>query len=534
MAGKTSMSQKTKNFFHIGGPQLQNISALSGSYDYHYLNISDQLNQEITEIEALDDDQINNTSSLFLLSADMMTELDKLNINQLPSYQVFYEDVQHVSDTSLSILNLKGAQKVTLDDGGTSLIDYINHNYAKPWGTSLDNSLVDINNSFDGVVTKKGSSSYTINGHYGDQFQQVMLWKNTFHAQGQVNFYAEMKASDDTEYFWRAYYQNNSDVNNPGYKDFGMDQLQDGPIPFDIGQSQFPVNFGLFVKGYGQLEIGDLHIRYHLEQPNFLAMGGRRLSQQTGLGEELGYYFNAGDMKPPFNVYFSGFRPAEGYEGRWMMGSLGSPFMLVYDPRLVGGSFYRGDELEESLINVIKDKLNLLGFTHKELILSGLSMGTYASFYYGAKLAPHAIIVGKPLANIGGLATNSRIFSPYDWDLAMDTIIHLEGELTQASAASLDDGFWQQFQQGDYSETTFIIAHMLQDTDRPFSRIFNYLKQEYPTAKVIHKGLEGRHNDDTSGVTSWFYKQYKELLQSDFGRKLTIEEDLDYSEVENE
>jgi hypothetical protein len=155
-------------------------------------------------------------------------------------------------------------------------------------------------------------------------------------------------------------------------------------------------------------------------------MGGRRLVQSNGMHEELGYYFNAGDLKPPLNVYFSGFRPSEGYEGRWMMGSLGSPFILVYDPRLIGGSFYRGEELEDDLIDVILKKLYQLGFSKQDLVLSGLSMGTYASFYYGAKLEPHAIVVGKPLANIGGLAVNSRIFSPYDWDLAMDTIIHLK------------------------------------------------------------------------------------------------------------
>ena len=144
-----------------------------------------------------------------------------------------------------------------------------------------------------------------------------------------------------------------------------------------------------------------------------------------------------------------------------MMGSLGSPFLLVYDPRLVGGAFYRGPELEEALVKEIQEKLDLLGFSNKELVLSGLSMGTYASFYYGAHQEPHAIVVGNPLANIGGLAVYSRIFSPYDWDLAMDTLIHLTGTLTKKSATALDEAFWKKFESADFSETTFIIAHML-------------------------------------------------------------------------
>ena len=33
------------------------------------------------------------------------------------------------------------------------------------------------------------------------------------------------------------------------------------------------------------------------------------------------YYFNPGDLKPPLAVYFSGYRSAEGFEGRGMMGA---------------------------------------------------------------------------------------------------------------------------------------------------------------------------------------------------------------------
>ncbi|GAA3268330.1 hypothetical protein GCM10017706_33590 [Lactococcus lactis subsp. hordniae] len=55
------------------------------------------------------------------------------------------------------------------------------------------------------------------------------------------------------------------------------------------------------------------------------------------MGEELGVYFNAVTLNRRLMFIFSGFRPSEGYEGRWMMGSLGSPFLLVYDPRLLGG-----------------------------------------------------------------------------------------------------------------------------------------------------------------------------------------------------
>ena len=42
-------------------------------------------------------------------------------------------------------------------------------------------------------------------------------------------------------------------------------------------------------------------------------MGGQRFTDEKR--DEFIHYFNPGDMKPPLNVYFSGYRPAEGFEG---------------------------------------------------------------------------------------------------------------------------------------------------------------------------------------------------------------------------
>ncbi|MCP1275092.1 accessory Sec system protein Asp2 [Leuconostoc citreum] len=530
MAGRIKMSDKTKFIFHIGGKKLSDVAALAEGYEYRHIEISDYLRENLSQMQPMTNDQINNSNNVFLLSYEAMDQLNKLPLTELPNYQIFYEERSGINETEASLLDIKGAQKINLKDGGLEFCQFIAHNYAKPWGTSIDNSMVDINMDFDGSVTKKGSSMFTIDGKFGTDYIQIILWKNKFNASGSVSFYAEINHSESLSCFWRIYYKNDRNDNHINYKDVSSDQLKDGQAQLELGQSDFPVNFALFVKGEGRVDVGDIHIRYALPGKNFLAMGGRRLTQKSGMGEELGYYFNAGDLRPPLNVYFSGFRPSEGFEGRWMMGSLGSPFILVYDPRLVGGSFYRGEGLENQIIEVIQDKLQQLGFSQHELILSGLSMGTYASFYYGAYLEPHAIIVGKPLANIGGLAINSRIFSPYDWDLAMDTIIHLKNKLTKSVATELDEEFWQVFEQADFSNTTFIIAHMLQDTDQPFNRIFNHLKKFYPTSKVLHKGLLGRHNDDTPGVTSWFYKQYQQLLHSDFNRKIAGKE---YDEIKN-
>lgn len=526
MEGGLKVSEPSKKLFQIGGERLPKLSELVKGYEYQVLEIGERLKTELLTLQVLGKNEINNSTDLFLLRKEAMFQLKYIDLIRLPSHQIFYESLEGASEAEVKILKLKGAQLLNLADQGEGLSQFINQNYVKPWGTSLDHRRVEIHPDFEGTVTKKGSGKVILEGIFGlDDYQQILVWKNNWGGSGRVKFYPESSASGSVSYYFRAYYKKGTTHSEIITRDFSSEEIKSGEVSIDLGFSEFPVNFGLFVKGEGKIQVGALHLRYGLSGDHFLAMGGKRLVQKGHMGEELGVYFNAGNLKPPLNVYFSGFRPSEGYEGRWMMGSLGSPFLLVYDPRLVGGAFYRGPELEEALVKEIQEKLDLLGFSNKELVLSGLSMGTYASFYYGAQLEPHAIIVGKPLANIGGLAVNSRIFSPYDWDLAMDTLIHLTGVLTKESATAFDEAFWEKFESADFSETTFIIAHMLQDTDLPFKRIFDHLKENYPSAKVLHKGLEGRHNDDTAGVTSWFYKQFQQLLISDFDRQLIIDEE---------
>ena len=60
--------------------------------------------------------------------------------------------------------------------------------------------------------------------------------------------------------------------------------------------------------------------------------GGQRYNDENG--EEFIYYFNPGDLKPPLNVYFSGYRSLEGFEGYFMMNSLDAPFLLIGDLEL--------------------------------------------------------------------------------------------------------------------------------------------------------------------------------------------------------
>ena len=63
-----------------------------------------------------------------------------------------------------------------------------------------------------------------------------------------------------------------------------------------------------------------------------------------------------------------------------------------------------------------------LGFTRDQVILSGISMGSFGALYYGCDIMPHAMILGKPLASIGDVAANERLRRPGGFPTSLDVV----------------------------------------------------------------------------------------------------------------
>lgn len=274
----------------------------------------------------------------------------------------------------------------------------------------------------------------------------------------------------------------------------------------------------ILAKGQGELKIGPFHYRFSRGDWGEFILGGKRSVDSER--RELFTYFNPGDFKPPLNVYFSGWRPAEGYEGFWMMKSLGAPFLLVVDPRFDGGAFYLGgEELESAVVDRIQEALEFLGFSNEELILSGISMGSFGALYYGASLEPHAIIVGKPLVNLGDMAENERLNRPNGFPTSLDLLQAQEGNLEETSALALNQHFWGRFLSASLDKTLLAMSYMKQDDydDKAFHQLVS--ASQKTNWKVIGKGFLGRHNDNSQAINQWFIKQFNRILETDFGRK---------------
>ena len=294
------------------------------------------------------------------------------------------------------------------------------------------------------------------------------------------------------------------------------EQLQD-VFRIDNESDQGPVFVSILARGTGSLNIISLHDRHSRRGHGFFLPGGERLVSSKG--EEVFVYFEKGDMKPPLAVYFSGYRTQEGFEGYYMMRGFGCPFILVTDPRSEGGAFYLGDsEFEQMITDYVTDKLDELGLTKDELVLSGASMGTFGSLYYGSKLSPHALLLAKPLANMGNVARNERILRAGGFATSLDILMKNYDNLSDEAIEQLNNRMWDRFDSADWSHTKFIISYLYEDDYDPdgYPSILSHLKSS--GVEVYGKGSHGRHTDNSSNVMAWFKSQYNNLLHDDFSR----------------
>ena len=145
-------------------------------------------------------------------------------------------------------------------------------------------------------------------------------------------------------------------------------------------------------------------------------------------------------------------------------------------------------------------------------------MGTFPSLYYAATFEPHAVVVGKPLANVGTIARRGRLDAPGVSNLGFDVLIHHTGGRSDKDMIELDQRFWNAFKSADFSKTTFGLSYMKDEEmdTKAYEQLVTYLCNT--GAKVLSKGTSGRHNDDTNTNVAWFLHFYKMILEGDFGR----------------
>ena len=288
-------------------------------------------------------------------------------------------------------------------------------------------------------------------------------------------------------------------------------------IYVDNKHSKSYLNISVLAKGEGDLKIIALHDRHSRKDIGEFLPGGVR--EVTSKRQEVFFYFDPGNLKPPLNVYFSGYKTREGFKGYRLLRSLGCPFLLISEARLEGGEMYVGSkEYEDIIIRKIKEYMKWLNFSCSEVILSGLSMGTYGALYYSCDIHPFAVIAGKPLLNAGDIAANARLVRPSEFATSLDFLLDNYGDLSKDSIESFNNRFWQKFNSTKWNQTIFAISYMLEDDydQKAYKKLLVNFKDV--NLQVYGKGIHGRHNDNTPEIVTWFVDQYKRILKEKFGR----------------
>lgn len=289
-------------------------------------------------------------------------------------------------------------------------------------------------------------------------------------------------------------------------------------LPVEVNNSRRVVNFSLEVKGKGTIILGNLHSRWGRDGLGEFFTGGHRIMDPK-TRDDIAYYFNPGDLKPPLNVYFSGARSLEGFEAYPTFRGTKAPALLFTDMRLEIGQFYTGQYFEDEIKKVIHHYLKQLGFDRSDLIMSGISMGTYPAIKLGAELGAYSISVAKPLAGLGLIAKRGRLERPYAFETIYDVDNQSVRRLDDQNLTLLDERFWQNFNKCDLSRTRLFIGYM--EDDEYDNQAIHHFRNSPAVAKAAQftsRGFAGHHNDDHA-VIDWMFSRLYQMLVRDFGRK---------------
>ncbi len=392
--------------------------------------------------------------------------------------------------------------------------------FPKPYGEKFRPGNLAIAHDFAGTIRWNGSYSVCLQGDYGTRMRQIAYWRNNIPVfAGQcIDLWLEYRKDPGVSIALSVIQFVKGSISEIQQKwEFSEEELEQ-IVSIDNQLAEGPIFVSLQAKGSGELQIIALHDRYSRRGHGYFLPGGDRYV--TSEREEIFCYFDPGDMKPPLNVYFSGYKTMEGFEGYHLIRNLGCPFLLVAEARLEGGSFYMGsEEYERVLCNAVRRYMVELGFGADEVIFSGLSMGTFGALYYGCDIGPHAVILGKPLASIGNVAAGEKRMRPGGFPTSLDVLMRLCGYTDEVAVERLNARFWNKFDAADWSRTKFIVSYMIEDDydADAYASLIEHLRSD--GAELYGKGIHGRHNDNTGGIVNWFVDQFDKILREDFGRK---------------
>lgn len=443
---------------------------------------------------------------------------------QLPDNQVIYSNGTNLSQQTKNVLEMIGAFGLNFGDNLSNLRHDINtYFFKKNIGYQILIDKLNLQKSFLSKIKIMGYSYYEIDCNLGHTWTYLGNLSNSVYLpQGieedikievQELASVELKVeaycfSSQNHHLIKKITQTGSFLHNYHFVIKEMDE-----------SAYFQLAF--YVRGKGQLRLGTIHIHASRGPYGILNLGAKGIVDKKGLGGEVNYVFNAGDLKPPLVVMFAGHNTADVFEGEGMMRRIGCPYLLITDSRYGGGGFYIGSaEFENKIVNIINFYQVKLGFRPKDLVITGISMGAFGALYYGAQVCAGTILAAKIIVNLGTVAANSKIKRPLDFNEANDIVLVNERNTDNVALNRINNKLWDKFNLSDLSHTDFILGYMEnEDYDTTgYSILRKYLKKNYPAVHVLAKSFWGRHNDNTE-IVDWFVQQVNHVVNIKYRQK---------------
>ena len=458
---------------------------------------------------------------MFFLDRDPSKEETGLLYRMVKAYTLFVTDKVDRNGRSEWLCRSRGAQYIQRDDIQRFLTEESRYYFSRPYGEKLSLKDVAVAQGFQGTVQWCGNQNILLESDFGEDFHQVAYWRyNSLSTKGEMaDFWLEYDKDSSVQIclvITNFVAGSGSDISER--KVYSEKELEN-IIRFESSKGDGRIFFSIHAKGNGRLWLMALHKRVSRGNHGYFLPGGKRYV--TSRREEAFSYFEPGDLRPPLNIYFAGFKTLQGFEGYNMMKRLGAPFLLLSEPRLEGGNCYIGtEEYERIYPEVIRRHMQELGFTSDQVILSGISMGSFGALYYGCDIEPYAILLGKPMASIGNVAANEKHLRLGGFPTSLDVLHFQCGGMEAEDIKRLNNKFWNKFDRADWRRSKFAVAYMMEDdydTDA-YDTLLSHLSSA--GVQAYGKGLHGRHNDSTPGIVDWFTGQYKKILQEDFGRRM--------------
>ena len=454
------------------------------------------------------------------------------DLNALLKYVDAFRVVQtrrgEVDDQSLTQLGkyfqvVKQPWQLAVDDHEQVLAWVRTRLYGPQTGTKLNVTSLELAPWYKGPVTYEGFAKVEVEGDFGGHFRPLAYYRwGMYLDQGRtLALWPQFEKDPNVEVrlvVYECYPGNASTIDRR--RVYEERDLQNEVLVLDtVGGGILSAT--LEVKGSGKLAIGALHYRWSRFDIGEFYPGGERIVDPTNRGE-IDVYFNPGDLQPPLNIYFAGYRTAEGFEAYYMMRGFKSPFILVADPRLEGGAFYMGaPAFEQALKDKITEKREWLGFKEDQVNFMGISMGSFGAFYYGMQMRAHSIMVSKLLLSVGTIAKQEGADRFGGFPTSLDIInYHTKGVPADQKVVQMNAHFWDKFDQADLTKTKIAIAYMDHD-DYDRNAYQDVLKRSLQNKRhyhVIGKSFVGKHGDDSYNPTVWLQRQIKTVLEEDFGR----------------